>query len=114
MNDHLGAALQEARAFRGLEQHELAALLGVSVSTISKVEHGSRTLSAAEFLTLGLIFPDWFEMQASDLFTDLKADLAARLREFLDGKTFKPTEFQKRDWLRERLAKLDDGVAEIA
>lgn len=114
MNEHLGAALRGARTFHNLEQHELAELLGVSVSTISKVETGARTLNAAEFLTLGLIFPNWFEMQASDLFLDLKADLAARLREFFDRKSFAPTEFRKRDWLFDRLAQLDDDAVQIA
>lgn len=114
MNVHLGTALKDARDNRNLKQHELADLLGVSASTISKVEHGNRPLRAIEFLTLGLIFPNWFEMQANDLVTDLTADLATRLQAFLATRKFGPLEYQKRDWLHDRLAQMERGAGEIA
>lgn len=111
MNDHLGAALIEARTQRGLDQYELAELLGMKKCQLSKVENGNRAISASEFLTLGILFPNWFEMEIGDLATDLKADLAARLREFLAKRTFTPLQLAKRDWLNERLADLDGDTS---
>ena len=114
MNEHLGAAIKEARDYRGFEQQELATLLGVSESTMSKLEHGKRTLNATEFLTLGLIFPEWFRMRIDELLCDLKADLATRFRQFLEEARFGPLEFRKRDWLQERLSSLDGEPTIIA
>jgi len=110
MNKHLGAALVEARERRGLDQHELAQLLGIRNCMVSKVEGDKRALTATEFMTLGLLFPNWFEMEVADLVTDLRADLAARLREFLAERTFAPLELQKRDWLNGRLTSLDSDT----
>lgn len=114
MNVHLGATLREAREHEGIEQRDLADLLGVGESTISKVENGHRTLSATEFLTLGLIFHTWFDMETHDLVGELTADLAARLREYLDKTDFRPVEFHKRDWLTNLLTQLDRGIGEDA
>ena len=83
MNHQFSAALKQAREQHNLEQHELAALLGIKKCMVSKIERGVRSLSATEFLTLGLIFPNWFEVEVGDLVMDLRADLAARLRDYL-------------------------------
>lgn len=114
MNNHFGAALREARTARSLEQRDVAELLGLSESTISKIESGVRGLSASEMLTLGLLFPSWFEVQVEEIVQDLKANLATRLRQLLSERTFKPMEFEKRDWLKQRLAELDGEPTIIA
>lgn len=114
MNHQIHAALKQAREHHNLEQHELAALLGVKKCMVSKVERGVRSLSATEFLTLGLIFPSWLEVDARELVTDLRADLAARLREYLADQSFGPLAYAKRDWLKARLRELDGEDAIIA
>ena len=114
MSKKFAAALKEARDDKDLDQSELAELLGVPNNAICRIETGQRSVSASEMLTLGLLFPNWFEVQVADLVTDLKADLAARLRQFLNGRSFKPTEFSKQEWLKGRLASLDDEETIIA
>jgi len=44
--------LTEARLAAGLTQYELASRLGRPPSYVSKIEHGSRTVSRADFLAI--------------------------------------------------------------
>ena len=107
MNERLGVSLKEAREQRGLDQQELATLLGIGKVAVSKLETGSRQLTVGEFLTAGLIFGDWFEMQANDLVDVLTADLVMRLEAHLHKAEFAPTEFGKREWYGELLNRLN-------
>ena len=107
MNNHLGQALLKARTDAGLEQSELGALLGRDKQTISKTERGERRMLACELITFSKIFGDEFEFATEAYFSDLIADLAARLREFLGTTQFAPEHCGKRDWLRRLLSELD-------
>jgi len=114
MNEYLGAALKDAREQHNLDQHELATLLGMSKSCICKIECGKRHLPTTAFLTLGLLFPNWFELRIEELVTDLKADLSTRLRQYLGTVAFGPLDYAKRDWLQGRLAELDGETTIVA
>lgn len=51
LNRRIGAALREARLSRGVTQDDLARLLQVDRTMISRYERGSRTLSAPALLS---------------------------------------------------------------
>lgn len=51
LNQRIGAALREARLSRGVTQDDLARLLQVDRTMISRYERGSRTLSAPALLS---------------------------------------------------------------
>lgn len=55
------AAIVGTRKARGLDQHELATRLGWSKSTVSRIESGERSCSAAQFLKIAraLGVPAW-------------------------------------------------------
>ncbi|HEY0733986.1 MAG TPA: helix-turn-helix transcriptional regulator [Herpetosiphonaceae bacterium] len=52
LNRRIGAALREARLSRGVTQDDLAQLLAVDRTMISRYERGSRTLSAPALLSV--------------------------------------------------------------
>lgn len=52
LNRRIGAALREARLSRGVTQDDLARLLQVDRTMISRYERGSRTLSAPALLSV--------------------------------------------------------------
>jgi len=107
MNKRLGALVKEARTHHHLDQAELARILGLNDATLSKIESGHRGLSAEELLSLTLIFQDWFEFRSEAFMEDIAADLATRVREFLENVTFAGTETRKRDWFHRVLCRLD-------
>lgn len=52
VNNRIGAAIRVARLSRGVTQDDLAKLLGVDRTMISRYERGLRTLSAPALLTI--------------------------------------------------------------
>lgn len=73
LNRRIGAALREARLSRGVTQDDLAQLLEVDRTMISRYERGSRTLSAPALLR---VF-DYLEYSLGTLDLGKHADGAA-------------------------------------
>ena len=84
MHTQFGGLVKQARIQHHLDQGELAALLGLSRSTISKIEAGARPLSAIEFLSIAHLFGDWLECAVENLMTEIISDLATRIRTVLE------------------------------
>ncbi len=108
MQNELGRLLAATRVRHGLSQSNLANLLGVTRSAVSKTESGDRRLTTDELLTLTQLFGDSFELGTEHVMPPLISDLAARLRELLDRIEFEPDAYATRDWLRATLHRLDD------
>lgn len=107
MNESLGALICSARKNASLDQSEFGKLIGIDDATVSKIEHGHRTLTAPELLTCTLLFEDWFEFQTESLMEELTADLATRVREFLGTTKFAPDQVSKKHWFQALLTRLD-------
>jgi transcriptional regulator with XRE-family HTH domain len=107
MHQSFGALVTQARKEHNLDQDELCSILGIDESTLSKIENGHRPLYADELLALALVFKDWFEFQTENFTEDIMADLAARVREFLDKTSFTADQFGKLDWFKALLRRLD-------
>lgn len=107
MNKELGAAVRDAREQQELNQTELASLLGIDQPMIARVETGERSLKATELLAMAAIFGDWFEFRSEHIMSEVVADTATRLRQFLGKTKFKPVAYAKRDWLSNVLEGLD-------
>lgn len=107
------ALVREARQKHHLDQDEFGMLLGWDDATVSKVENGHRPLYADELLALALIFEDEVEVDIETYVEDITADIAARLREYLDDTTFTVDQLGKQEWLQSVLARLDGSDREI-
>ena len=64
------AAIVGTRKAKGLDQQDLAKLLGWSSSTISRIESGERSCSAAQFLKIAraLKVPAWKMMKTAETY----------------------------------------------
>jgi transcriptional regulator with XRE-family HTH domain len=51
----VGIAIQSARSYRGLKASDLAAALGMSASTISKIENGTRAPDVTELYEIAKV-----------------------------------------------------------
>jgi len=107
MKTSLAEAVSDARVEAHLEQTELAALLGIHQTAIARIETGERSLKATELLSMAALFGDWFEFRSEAVMSEIIADTAARVRTFLQDKTFDPISYAKRDWLTQALETLD-------
>ena len=56
VEDALGLRLKEARLYRGLSQDDIAGHIGVSRSALSRMEGGTRNVSAAELSRLAKLY----------------------------------------------------------
>lgn len=69
----LGRVLVEAREARGLKQSEVAAILGLPASYMSKIENGTRRLDVIEFVRIA----EAMGVDPAGIIRDLQKELAS-------------------------------------
>ena len=83
----LGLRLKEAREYRGLSQGDVAAHIGVSRSALSRMEGGTRNVSAVELGQLAKLYKASMESLAGhDINDDESTDKLARATAILSDK----------------------------
>ncbi len=80
MHTSFALDLKVARRKAGLAQEDLAHLLGLDKSTISKIERGVRPVTLPELCALALIYGRTSDSVLAAVWPDAAADLAARLQ----------------------------------
>ena len=80
MHTSLALDLKVSRRKAGLAQKDIAHLLGLNKSNISKIERSVRPVSLAELCVLALIFDRTTDSLLAPIWPDAAADLAARLQ----------------------------------
>lgn len=79
MQSSFALDLKVSRRKAGLTQEDLAHLLGLTKSNVSKIERGVRPVLLPELCALALIYDRTADSLLAPLWPDSAADLAARL-----------------------------------
>ena len=107
MNEKLAALVHELRVSHSLTETELGQLLGLSRSSIVRIERGDKQLTATELVSLASLFGGALTIGIEKFLSDVMADLATRLRIFLENMPGGADQPQKADWLHDTLFRLD-------
>ena len=107
MNEKLAALVRDLRISHNLSETELVQLLGLSRSSIVRIERGDKQLTATELVSLASLFGGALTIGIEKLLSDVVADLATRLRIFLENASLGADQQHKADWLHDTLFRLD-------
>mgnify|MGYP000197201114 CR=1 FL=1 len=80
MDNSFALDLKVTRRKAGLTQEDLAHLLGLTKTTISKIERGVRPVTLPELCALAFIYGKSADRLLTPLWSEAAADLAARLQ----------------------------------
>ena len=116
MDTSFALDLKVARRKAGLAQEDLAHLLGVDKSTISKIERGVRPIMLPDLCALAFIYGKRTDQLLAPFWPDAAADLAARLHTIPTPKSQWVSTFNRQRTLKglaDRLASNSEGYGEI-
>jgi transcriptional regulator with XRE-family HTH domain len=116
MDTSFALDLKVTRRKAGLAQEDLAHLLGVDKSTVSKIERGVRPIMLPELCALAFIYGKRTDQLLASLWSDTAADLAVRLQALPTPKSQWISAFNRQRTLKglaERLASNSEQYGEI-
>lgn len=79
MSTEFSLDLRKARRVAGLRQEDVAHLMGMSSTSVSRLERGQRRPSLVQIVTLSLIFGRSFESFFATTMEEVKGDLRRRI-----------------------------------
>ncbi|MFZ5618504.1 MAG: helix-turn-helix domain-containing protein [Pseudomonadota bacterium] len=102
--------LRLARRRSGLSQHDVAHLLAVEQSTLSRLEQGKRPPTVRQFIQLSLIYGRSFRSLLAEIMREVKPELALRLDELPQRNRPRVAMFNRAYTLKGMRARLADDA----
>ena len=90
MTDGFGPLAKQVREGHNYTQLDVARLLGIDDSRLSRLESGEQQVSLKDYMGFAVLFSTEFSIKTSEKMAELKADIYARLCDLVEAERNDP------------------------